>query len=290
MNPLYSTAEAKRWHIIDLPALAKEKDVLGRKEGEALWPERFPVPYLAEMREADPRGFQALFQGSPTPESGNFFPAEKIKTYSKPTDRPPNDQLRFYMSSDHAVSTKQDRDKTCVIPVGVDEHDNVWIMDDVFWERAPADVVVERMIDLFAKYKPMYHWAERGHISKSIGPFLRKRMIERQTYTAVEEIVPVQDKQTRAQSMRARIAMGKVYMPSYAKWYIEAHDQLLKFPYGAHDDFADALAYIGLGMAIMVKHHPAKAKQKGPAEGTMGWIKAQSRAQDNERKARYGGF
>jgi hypothetical protein len=79
-------------------------------------------------------------------------------------------------------------------------------------------------------------------------------------------------------------------MPSYAKWYIEAHDQLLKFPYGAHDDFADALAYIGLGLAIMVKHHPAKAQAKGPAQGTLGWVKAQSRAQDNARKVRYGGF
>ena len=55
-------------------------------------------------------------------------------------------------------------------------------MEDIVWARLPTDVVVERMIDLMAKYKPLHWWAERGHISKSIGPFLRKRMLERSTY------------------------------------------------------------------------------------------------------------
>ncbi len=84
--------------------------------------------------------------------------------------------------------------------------------------------------------------------------------------------------------------MGKVYIPSYAPWFAEARDQLMKFPYGAHDDFVDALAYIGLGLAIQVK--PRTARPAGPTTsvGTLGWVKEQSRAQDRERQIKFGGW
>ena len=290
MNPVYSASEAKKWRIIDLPALAKENDVLGRKEGEALWPERFPVDYLYELREADPRGFQALYQGSPTPEKGNFFDADKLRIYNRPSDRPPNDKLRFYAASDHAVSTKQDRDKSALIVVGVDEHDNIWLMDDIVWGRYPTDVIVEKMIDLMAKYKPLYWWAEQGHITKSIGPFLLKRMNERSTYSTLVPIVPVNDKMSRAQSMQARVSMGKVYIPGYAPWFAEARDQVLKFPYAAHDDLVDALAYIGLGLAIMTKPSAAKKSRPSPTTGTLGWVKSETKRQERERALRIGGW
>jgi len=290
MNSCYSASEAKKWKIIDLPAIAREKDILGRKEGDALWPERFPISYLHEMRESDPRGFQALYQGSPTPEAGNFFDGSQLRTYTRPTDRPPNEKLRFYCASDHAVSTKQDRDKTCLIPVGVDEHDNIWVLDDVQWGRWQTDKVVELMIDMMAKYKPMYWWAEKGHISKSIGPFLLKRMRERSTYCSIDEITPTNDKKTRAQSLQGRISMGKVYLPTYAPWYSEAYDQMLKFPYGAHDDFVDALAYVGLGLSKQVRAGPVKAKKEPNKVYTLGWIKKQTRDAEKARAVQNGGW
>lgn len=289
-NASFSASEAKKWKIIDLPAIAGSKDILGRKEGEALWPSRFPISYLHEMRESDPRGFQALYQGSPTPEDGNFFDASQLRTYSRPTDRPPNEKLRFYCASDHAVSIKQDRDKTCLIPIGVDEHDNIWVLDDVKWGRWLTDKSVEYMIDLMAKYKPLYWWAERGHISKSIGPFLLKRMRERSTYVSIDEITPTTDKKSRAQSMQGRISMGKVYLPSYAPWYPEALDQMLKFPYGSHDDFVDALSYVGLGLAKQFRAGPAKEKPKVDKEYTLGWIKKQTADAAKAKESRYGGF
>jgi predicted phage terminase large subunit-like protein len=288
-NAFYSAVEGPKWQILDLPALARENDPLGRKEGEALWPARFPVEYLEELRASDPRGFQALYQGSPTPEKGNFFDADKLRTYNR-GERPPNDQLRFYSASDHAVSLKQERDKTCLLSIGIDADSNIWVMDDVIWGRFPTDRVVELMIDMMARYRPLYWWAGRDHITKSIGPFLRKRMLERSTFVAVNEIIPIADKKTRAQSIMARMAMGKVYFPAYAPWWQEAKREILQFPFGAHDDFVDTIACIGIGLQLQVKHHSPGPKPQGPKVGTLGWLKSESKRQADERKVRNGGW
>jgi hypothetical protein len=84
--------------------------------------------------------------------------------------------------------------------------------------------------------------------------------------------------------------MGKVYFPSYAPWYQEARDQLLKFPYAAHDDMVDAMSYIGLGLAKQVRARPIKAVDKGPKEYTLGWIKKQTRDAEKSRQVRHGGW
>jgi predicted phage terminase large subunit-like protein len=274
-NDFYDPDEAKNWKIIDLPALAFENDPLGRSPGDALWPERFDEQFLQEQQRRDPVGFSALYQGRPSPDGGTFFQAGWLKTY-KPNELPKN--LRYYVASDHAVSLEQNRDKTCLIPVGVDENDNIYILPDVWWRQADAPTAVEGMLSLIRKYKPVYWWAEKTHISKSIGPFLRKRMQEEGLYAAILEITPVNDKQTRAQSIQGRMSMGKVFFPERAIWWPQARDELMKFPNAQHDDFVDALAYIGLGMSYLIGAAPAVREFRGYKPGTFGALKRESDA------------
>lgn len=289
MNPSYSPIEGPKWKILDLPAIAGDDDPLGRKEGEALWPERFPVEYLEEIRAVDSRGFQSLYQGAPTPDRGNFFPAEKLLTYPR-NAAPPHDQLRFYAASDHAVSSSQERDKTVLLVAGLDQDENIWIMPDLIWGRYPTDQIVERMIDLMDLYRPIHWWAERGHISRSIGPFLRKRMLERSVHCSVFEMTPIADKMSRAQSILGRIAMGKVFWPSFAPWWPAALKELLQFPHGARDDLPDAVSYIGLGLSVQQPLKRKRPAPEGPRIGTLGWVKAQARQEAKARQARNSGW
>ena len=275
-NPFYDPAEHASWTVIDLPAIASDNDAMGRQPGEALWPERFPLDFLEKQRRLDPRGFQALYQGKPSADTGTFFTADMIRTY-QPDELPKN--LRYYVASDHAVSSKQNRDKTCLIPVGVDENENVYVLDDVWWRAAETDTVVEAMLFLMDRHKPLYWWAERGHISRSIGPFLRKRMLEEKVFVSLIEVQPIADKQTRAQSIQGRMAMGKVYFPARAIWWPDARDQLMKFPNGSNDDFVDALAYIGMGL-IQQLGAAVRAPRAALKPGTFGWLKQQTKATD----------
>lgn len=279
-NPIYNEAEAKQWKIINIPAIAEANDVLKRKPGQALWPEKFGIDYLLSFKARNPTGFSALYQQRPTPEDGDFFKADMITKYAH-QDLPTN--LRIYASSDHAVATKQSSDLTCCLVVGVDSKDQIWLLD-CWWKREKADKVVEAMIRMMKRWKPIVWWAEGGHISKSLGPFLYRRMREEKVYVNIREQHPAADKQTRAQSIQGRMSMGMVRFPATAPWFEDAKQELLKFPQGRHDDFVDALAHIGLGLDKIIK----AAKPAGgdaPKEvrtGTLGWVKEAANA---ERRA-----
>lgn len=231
-NPNYNAVEAQNWKIIRLPAIAEDDDPLGREPGEPLWPERYDLDFLLSQQRLDPLGFAALYQQRPTVADGVLFRRETIQYYDK---LPEN--LRFYASSDHAVGETQRNDPSCLLKVGVDAQDNIYVID-CDWRRMATDVAVEAMLAMGGgNMRPMLWWAERGHISKSIGPFLRKRMLETGTYINLVEVTPSSDKVQRAQSIAARTAMGKVYFPRNAVWTERAINELLAFPNGNHDDF-----------------------------------------------------
>ncbi len=62
------------WEIVSLPALAEADDLLHRAEGEALWPERFPVEQLLEKKKSvGSYWWSAMYQQRPVPIEGGFF-------------------------------------------------------------------------------------------------------------------------------------------------------------------------------------------------------------------------
>lgn len=276
-NPHYNAEEAKMWKIIRLPGLAEGDDPLGRRPGEALWPERYDEDYHKGSQRRDPLGFAALVQQRPSVADGVLFRRENIQYYD-PKELPEN--LRCYAASDHAVNVKQRNDPSCFIKVGVDQQNNIYIIE-VIWKKMKTDMAVEAMLTLATTgQKPLLWWAERGHISGSIGPFLRKRMLETSRYINIIEVTPKADKEQRAQSIAARVAMGKVYFPRGQWWTEKAVDELMAFPNGTHDDFADALAYIGLGLQSQFGPEK-KAKDKvEPVVGSLAWLKQQDRLSD----------
>jgi predicted phage terminase large subunit-like protein len=281
-NPHYDPQEAANWNVLHLTALAEDDDALGRPKDEALWPQRHSQKRLLSMKRMNPRGFNANYQGRPTPEEGTFFMRSWLRGYAL-AELPKS--LRMYCASDHAVGLKQENDKTCLMAAGVDEDDNIWIMPDLFWARAGTEIIVERMIDMMELHKPLVWWGENDHIFKSIGPFLFKRMQERKTYCSVEKSSAAKDKRQRAQAIRGRMAMGKVRFPTFAPWWSEALDELLKFDRAAHDDFVDPLAHLGMGIGRLLKAaKEPDPRASEPPSGTIAWIKWASKADNDNKK------
>lgn len=281
-------SEKSEWLVVSIPLYAEEDDVLGRKPGETLWPEYFTKAHC-EQAKKNP-AFVSLYQCRPSPEEGDYFKRDWLVEY-RPDELPKN--LRIYVGSDHAIGLKQENDRTCLLPVGLDANDHIWVLPDVFWTRANSLEQVEAMLDLGRRRKPVFWWAEKGHISMSLGPFLQKRMFEQRTFLPIEEIHSAKDKPTRAQSIRGRMAQRAVHFPAYASWWPEAKHELLSFPVGTHDDFVDALSEIGQGLDRMRGQQPQVVAQEETLDSfipTVRWLKASNKAKQRTQRMEAYGF
>ncbi len=233
------------WDVVKLPAIAKEEDVLGRKVGEALWKEWYPESVLDETRkvlsaQGGTRFWSALYQQEPTPDEGDFFRSEWFQYYDT---RPKTKDLTIYGTSDFAVTDKGG-DYTVHMVFGIDENRNIYVLD---MYRAQADSYewVEVLIAMMAEWKPVQWVGEKGQIDRSVGPFLRQLMGERGVYCDIESLPSVQSKAQRAQAIRGRIAMGKLFLPKRMSWTADVLSECLHFPMGSHDDIVDAMSLLG---------------------------------------------
>lgn len=247
----------------------------GTKPMASLWPERFSLPFLARQKRQDKRGFTALRMGRPTPEDGDYFKDTDIVEYHSPGELPKN--LRMYGASDHAVTEKRKNDASVIGCVGIDENDDAWVLPDLVWDRMETDAIVETLLAQFKAHQPMLWWMESELISKSFGPFLHKRMHEERVYTAIDPVTPHADKKARARAIQGRMRMRKVHLPAFAPWYPDARNELLKFPYGTHDDFVDWLAHIGMGLTKELAASPVKLPDNVVRVGSIQWTLAQTK-------------
>jgi len=264
--------EAQEWTVVHVPLIAEKGDVLGRKVGQRLWPEYFTKQIEIDARKV-PRVFMSLYQGKPAAEEGSFFKKEWLVGY-KLEDLPK--ELRYYVASDHALDKDRSErnDRTCLLPVGVDSEGVVWVLPDIWWQQCDDTAqVVDSMLDLMRRRKPIVWWAEKDAISRSIRPFLHQRMKETATYVCVEDVTPSRDKKNRARAIQGRMSMFMVRFPTFVHWWPEAMHELLAFDTGKHDDFVDALAYIGLGLDRLGTARAPKAKEELPKTLTKAWIK-----------------
>ena len=269
--------EAAKWRIIRLRLLIENEeqaaeDPLQRSVGEYLWPEYFTREQVDE-RMANPRA-SGIQQQEPSPEKGVDFQAEWFQQYD---ELPLLTELQFYAASDHAVSEKQTADLTCLLPAAFGRG-KLWILPDVQWDTMGPKRAVEGMLKIAKDRKPLYWWAEKGHISKSILPFLQDRMMDEGVFVNIQQVTPVKDKRTRAQSFIGIMSMGLVMWPKTV-WFQRARREFLMFPNGKHDDFVDAAAWLGMGVHKMFGRKPVEKQVSiEPPSGmniTMGGIRRQ---------------
>jgi len=238
---------ADQWEVVKYPAIA-EHDEEFRQEGDPLHEERYDLPALDQIRKAiGPRDWTALYQQNPVSDEGDYFSRDMVRYYED--DEVDFDKLRYYCAWDLAIGQRDRNDYSVGIVVGVDEYDQLFVVDVV---RGKYDgfELVERILDLYEQWRPGIVGIEKGHIEMALGPFLEKRTRERRLNEAYFKDLKVgrRDKEARARAIQGRMQQGMVYLPKNAVWTGPLVAELLRFPNGTHDDQVDALAWIGLMM------------------------------------------
>jgi phage terminase large subunit-like protein len=139
-------------------------------------------------------------------------------------------------------------------------------------DRMDSMTTIEKLCDLMQERKPVQVAIENVHISKTIGPFLRKRMQERRLYTATWGYTATRDKLARSATLRGRLQQGKIrFHPQFAH-IIE--EEFIPFPAGRHDDTVDALTVGMLMLDTLMNARPDAAPKPSPnPEWSMAWMK-----------------
>ena len=295
--------EAEKWTVIRLPFFAEADDPIGRPPAVRwdaqtekmiydvkgrLWPEWYTEEQAQQVMTKDSRTLSGLWQQRPAPEEGSFFKRSMLQGYTREElEAVQRSGLRFYVGSDFAARAKETNDRTCFLPAGVDNNDNLWILPNWFWDRCDADVAIEQMLLMSKTYRPIVWWCGKEQISASLEPFILKRMRETGIYIPTEEVSEYHDKLAKAQPIRARMSQKKVLFPKFANQWNEAEAELLMFPGGGHDDFVDALAKLGQGLGDIVA--PSKPRVQTPFDlqtawkPTLPWLKASDKVQRRNR-------
>ena len=287
--------EAHRWEDIKIPFFAKEGDVLGRPVGARLWPEWFTEEMATDIMALPPRTRACLYDQEPTPDEGNYFLKDWMRTYTRDDyDRlmKREKDLHVFGAGDWAVSTEEGSNRTCFGAAVLDDDGLLYILPDLFWKVADPREVVTAFVDLLKRRNPLQFWSEKGHISKAWGPFLREQMLDQQVYSYITEVVPSKAKDVRAQSIRGRMSMHRVRFPEFATWWPDAMREMLMFPGGKTDDFVDFIAHLGAGINSMVRpnaqRRPTPTGMGAPVPITLDWVK-RSDAERKKDPVRYGG-
>lgn len=226
---------AEGWQVVSFPALANEGDLLGRAEGEALWPERYNREYLLGVRaQQGSTLFTSQYQQEPTLAEGAIFKRSWWHYYT--AEMVPKRFSRVILSLDTAQKTGAQNDYSAGVVIGATG--NSYFVLDLWRERVEYPDLKKRVVGLCAKWRPSLVLIEDKASGISLIQTLKK-----ETGLPIKGIPVDRDKISRASGVTGHIESGLVYLPKDADWLDDFLDELSGFPASAHDDITDAFVH-----------------------------------------------
>lgn len=242
--------EAERWTVLNMPAIAEEGDVLGRKVGEPLWPLRYGLEVLQQIKKTlGSYFFHALYQQRPSPEDGNVYKRIWFR-YARIEDGyirligngivpdkfvSLRDCRRFGIA-DLAFTTKTSSDYTITSAWAVDQESNL-ILLDIERDRLEGPDILPAIKRMGDKWDVDYFGVEANAAQIAVVQAGKRAGM------TIRALYADKDKFTRAQAASVRFEGGQVFLP-------DGHDQLgafehelLSFPNAAHDDMVDVTSW-----------------------------------------------
>lgn len=227
------------WQVVKLPAIAEAPldapddwtDEIGRSEGEALWPEVWPVESLRPMMGTS--GWDALYQQNPIPKTGGMFPRENWQVRTYPSEAAGWRKVRFW----DTAASKGKGDWTVGVLMAIDSDNNAWVLD-VVRERVDAAGVERLLVDT----------ANRDGRSVAVRYEQAKAAAGKATTQAYSRLllgfdfkgVPVEgDKAARA-ALYAAAQQNRLVILAEAPWNAAFIEEHTRFQRTKHDDQVDA--------------------------------------------------
>lgn len=253
LNPEYG--EVDDWTVIKLPALAEENDLLGRQEGEALWPEHgFDNDWALKTKgEVGTQTWNALYQQRPAPAEGAMIKREWFKFYE---EVPTNFDL-LLQSWDLSFKDSVGSDFVSGMVMG-NVGANIYLLPDISYGRMDFPTTLDAIRKLTAR-NPKAHL--KLIEDKANGPAVIAML--RKEIRGIIPITPKGSKVARVSAVSPLMEAGNVFLPSpkICSWVEDFIEECAAFPNGTHDDRVDSLSQ-GLQRFMYAREKKAKIKDR----------------------------
>lgn len=254
--------QGEKWERVILPALAVDRDILGRKPGDALWPEQFPEEELANIRRqpsTTSRIWSSLYQQNPVVDDGGIIDQTWFKWWRSP--EPP--KVKYVLQAwDTALTANKTSAFSAATTWGVFDDDNGipnLILLSAWRDRAEWPVL-RRMCQRMAtdyrddNYKlPIKPSRERAPDTVLVEAKANGQMLIQDLGRAGIVATPFNpdrygDKIARVRLVTDLIENGRVWLPTMKTsneqlrpWARDFMEQCVKFPAADSRDWVDTM-------------------------------------------------
>lgn len=244
------------WVELNIPAQCDNPDTdpLGRAEGEFMDSARRRTTRQWEQRKrtAGTRTWASLYQGRPTPDTGNLFPSDGWARYDRPLWIERDDGSRWIPEADRDPNielaqswdfTFKDTDHSDYVvgQVWMRRGPDAFLLDQVR-RRAGFSESCQAMLDLTARWpQAVGKYVE----DKANGPAIMNAL--RSKVSGLIPVNPEGSKYARAAAITPLVEAGNVILPDPVAvdgtaWVTDLTEEARDFPSAAHDDTVDAMS------------------------------------------------
>ena len=228
--------EPDAWKILNVPALCEDEatDPLGRKEGEALWPNWYSAEKLLSIKARNAYQFSALYQGNPVSKEGNTFNIADLRF----GDEVPADLDCTIMTWDTASTTKETSCYTAGVLLGIKD-EQAYILDYIH-QRVQFPELLKLVKAMAYRHKPDYLLIEDASSGTQLLQILTAEEAELPC-----QLVPISKQGSKADKLEKLLYAISQGLLIFINRPEELIDELKAYPYGTYDD-----GIIALGHAI----------------------------------------
>lgn len=236
-------SNAGRDDFLTLIMRAYEGNIMTGEDFSALWKGKFDREgLLKKLRSEGWAHFSAQYLNDPVPEEDATFKRSWFKYYQADDMR--GSLLNKFLLIDPAISLAKDADYTAMVVVGVDEYNNIFILDIVRKRLSPKDII-DQIFRLRELWRLSDVAMEQVAFQKAIGYALRDDIrFKRQPFHITELKPNERSKDSRIKGLQPLYENGKIFHNKQLANNIYLEDELVRFPRTSHDDIIDALAYV----------------------------------------------
>lgn len=224
---------------VHLPAIAEENDILGRKVGEPLWPERYPVDKLIDIKSArSPYWWNCLYQGRPTRHDASEWPDEYFGEHIWSPGYWPDAFEVSAMFLDPSKGRSKDSDYSALTFMGLCGG-VLWVDADI--KRRGVPIMVADAVSFFQEHRPDVFGLESNAWQELLAPaFDRECQEQGLPPLPIHLVENTVNKEVRIMRLGPMLARRKLRFRQNAGCGLLVK-QLRGFPLDDHDDGPDSL-------------------------------------------------